>query len=117
MIEELVSRVFATRNAVHLAHWAETSGYRHKVLGKFYESLITNVDTLVEAHIGAFGRLENVPTKTVDIKNIAAHLAEEAMWLDKNRDEVAGKVRAISNLVDDMVNDYLSTHFKLTKLS
>jgi hypothetical protein len=50
MIEELISRVFATRNAVHLAHWAETSGFRHNVLGEFYDSLIDKVDTIVEAH-------------------------------------------------------------------
>lgn len=116
MIEQLISRVFATRNAVHLAHWAETSGWRHKVLGKFYESLIDKADLLVEAHIGAFGLLDDVKIITVDNNDIAEHIAEEAKWLDQNRDKVAGNIRAISNLVDDLVNEYLATHYKLTKL-
>ena len=117
MIEELISRVFATRNAVHLAHWAETSGWRHKVLGKFYDSLIDKVDSIVEAHQGAYGLVGDVKSVTVDKDNIADHIAEEAKWIDKNRDNIAGNIRAISNLVDDLVDDYLSTHYKLTKLS
>lgn len=117
MIEELVSRVFATRNAVHLAHWAETSGFRHEVLGEFYDSLIDNVDSIVEAHQGAYGLIGDVKQLTVDKTDIAAHIAEEAKWIDSNRDKIAGKIRAISNLVDNLVDGYLSTHYKLTKLS
>jgi len=116
MIEELISRVFATRTAVHLAHWAETSGFRHKVLGKFYDSLIDKVDTIVEAHQGAYGLIGDVKQQTVDPDEIAEHIAAEAKWIDKNRDNIAGNIRAISNLVDDLVDEYLTTHYKLTKL-
>jgi len=116
MIEELISRVFATRNAVHLAHWAETSGYRHTVLGEFYDSLIDKTDRLVEAHMGAFGRIKNVTQRIVDKDEIAKHIADEANWLDANRDKISGDVRALSNLVDDLVDEYLSVHFKLANL-
>lgn len=117
MIEELVSRVFATRNAAHLAHWAETSGFRHGVLGDFYDSLIDKVDAIVEAHQGAYGLIGDVKQASVDKDDIAEHIADEAKWIDQNRDKIAGNIRAISNLVDDLVDDYLSTHYKLTKLS
>ena len=116
MIEELVSRVFATRNAVHLAHWSETSGFRHKVLGKFYDSLIDQLDSVVEAHQGAYGLIGDVKQSVVDKDDIAEHIAEEAKWIDSNRDKLAGNIRAISNLVDNLVDAYLSTHYKLTKL-
>ncbi|MGI9192586.1 MAG: DUF5856 family protein [Chitinophagaceae bacterium] len=117
MIEELVSRVFATRNAVHLAHWAESSGFRHVVLGEFYDRLIDKVDAVVEAHQGAYGLIGDVKQKTVDPDDVAEHIGEEAKWIDQNRDKIAGNIRAISNLVDDLVDEYLSTHYKLTKLS
>ena len=116
MIEQLVSRVFATRNAVHLAHWAETSGWRHEVLGKFYDSLIDDVDTIVEAYQGAYGLIGSVEQATVDPEDIAEHISEEAKWIDQNRDKLAGNIRAISNLVDNLVDNYLTTHYKLTKL-
>jgi hypothetical protein len=117
MIEELISRVFATRNAVHIAHWKETSGWRHKVLGKFYDSIISKADTLVEAHMGAYGLINDVKFINVDSKKIADHIADEAKWIDKNRDNIAQGVRAIENLVDDLVDEYLTTHYKLTQLS
>lgn len=117
MIEELISRVFATRNAVHVAHWKETSGWRHKVLGKFYEVLIDKTDTLVEAHMGAYGVINDVKSINADYKNIAKHIADEAKWIDANRDKIAQGVRAIENLLDDLVDEYLTTHYKLTNLS
>lgn len=117
MIEELVSRVFATRNAVHLAHWSENSGWRHGVLGGFYDSLIDKLDNVVEAHQGAYGLISDVKPATVNKENIAEHIADEAKWIDENRDNIAGNIRAISNLVDDLVDEYLTTHYKLTKLS
>ena len=40
MIEELVSHVFAMRNAAHLAHWATKSYSEHKALGKLYDDLM-----------------------------------------------------------------------------
>jgi hypothetical protein len=99
-----------------LAHWAETSGYRHTVLGEFYDIIIDKLDNVVEASIGAYGRFGDVKNIAVNSDNIAEHIAEEAKWIDQNRDEISGKIRAISNLVDDLVDEYLTTHFKLTKL-
>jgi hypothetical protein len=117
MIEELISRVFATRNAAHIAHWSETSGFRHEVLGDFYSSIIKKTDKLVEAHMGAYGLIPDVKMSDAKSENIAKHIAEEAAWIDQNRDKIAGKARAISNLIDDLVDLYLTTHYKLTKLS
>lgn len=54
MIEELIARVFGTRNAAHLAHWKEASGYRHETLAAFYGDVLDALDKLVEAYQGAF---------------------------------------------------------------
>ena len=58
MVEDFVGRMFAIRDAAHLAHWAakgEGSFARHKALGKFYEVLIDKLDAYIEAYQGYFG--------------------------------------------------------------
>ena len=39
MIEDLIARVFCTRNCAHLAHWASDSYAEHEALGSFYENI------------------------------------------------------------------------------
>lgn len=52
MIEQLVSRVFSTRNAAHLRHWSTQSYAEHVALGDFYDGVIDALDALVEARQG-----------------------------------------------------------------
>lgn len=117
MIEELISCVFATRNAVHLAHWATKSFAQHKTLGHFYDNIIDRVDSIVEAHQGAFGLIGDVDPATVNKNNIAEHIKQEARWIEQNRNEIAGNIEAIGALIDDLTNEYLTTYYKLTNLS
>ena len=120
MIEDLVSRVFATRNAVHLAHWAAKgagSFSRHSALGDFYEALIDKIDNIVEMHQGAFGLIGDVDVQSVPAEGIMEHIGEEANWIEGNRDEISGGVSAIQNAVDDLTGAYLRTFYKLKNLS
>ena len=117
MIEELISRVFATRNAVHLAHWSTKSFAQHSALGSFYDDLIDGIDTVVEAHQGAFGLVGDVEPTVVNKNNLAEHIKQEARWIEQNRTDIAGGVRAIENLIDSLTDSYLTTYYKLTNLS
>jgi len=117
MIEQLVSRVFATRNAAHLAHWATSSYAEHVALGEFYDGVIDGIDALIEAHQGAFGLIGKVDVVPVSSKNMDDHLAEEAKWIEQNADKITGGIRALQNLLDAITDLYLTTHYKLTKLS
>ena len=117
MIEELVSRVFATRDAAHRAHWKEKSGFKHVVLGEFYEGVIGKIDTVVEMYQGAFGKIDVKPGKPVDPADIVAHIAEEADWIDQNRSKIAEEVCAIENALDELCGLYLTTFYKLKNLS
>lgn len=117
MIEELVSRVFATRNAAHLAHWATQSYAQHQALGAFYDGAIDAIDDIVEAHQGAFGLISDVETTSVDKKNFAEHIKQEARWIEQNADEITKGVRALQNLLDSLTDIYLTTYYKLTNLS
>lgn len=117
MIEELVSRVFATRNAAHLAHWATKSYAQHVALNEFYDELPDLLDSIVEAHQGAFGLIDDVSPTVVNKNNIADHIKQEARWIEQNSDEITGGIKAIQNLLDSLTDIYLTTHYKLTNLS
>lgn len=117
MIEELVSRVFATRNAVHLAHWATPSYAEHVALGDFYDALTDKVDAIVEMYQGAFGKIKKPPAKSQVASDLLDHIKAEAQWLEDNRAKIADGVCAIENAVDDLTGVYLRTFYKLNNLS
>jgi hypothetical protein len=119
MIEEMIQKVFVTRNATHIAHWRTKSYAQHKALGKFYDEIIDLLDSLVEAHMGAAGDVVDdmeIPT-TKKVKDILAHLSEEVEWIDENREEIASGISALENIVDEIAALYLSTIYKLKQLS
>lgn len=116
IVEELIGKVFATRNAVHLAHWKTKSYAEHQALGSFYEALIDKLDAIVEAYQGAFGLVKSVDIPTISESNLLNHLDDEVVWIDSNREKVSKKVRAIENLIDELTGEYLSTIYKLRNL-
>lgn len=119
MIEELVKKVFCTRNATHLAHWRTKSYAQHKALGSFYDKIIDLTDKLVEAHMGAAGKVieEFEIPAAKPVKDILKHLSEEVNWIDEHRSEIADGVAALENIVDEIAALYLSTIYKLKQLS
>ena len=62
MIEDLIARVFCTRNCAHLAHWASDSYAEHEALGSFYEDIIDILDNFVEVYQGNYKKVEDVKT-------------------------------------------------------
>ena len=115
MIEELIAKVFATRNAAHLAHLRTKSYAEHVALGSFYEGVIGAVDSLVEAHQGLFGLIDEVNVKPVK-GDIAGILREDSDWIEANRNNIANGSDAVANLVDGITACYLSTLYKLENL-
>lgn len=119
MIEELIHRVFCSRNAAHLAHWRTKSFAQHQALGSFYDDIIDATDKLVEAYMGASGKVigeVEVPALP-PIKDILKHLSEEVNWIDEHRSEIADGVAALENIVDEIASLYLTTIYKLKQLS
>lgn len=119
MIEELVGRVFATRNAVHLAHWAakgEGSFARHAALGDLYDALIDKIDAVVEMYQGAFELLGAVKVPSATPKDLLDHLNDEAEWIETNMDEISGGIKALENALQDLSGIYYTAIYKLTYL-
>ena len=117
MIEELVSHVFAIRNASHLAHWGTKSYAEHVALGEFYDGAIDIIDKIVEAYQGRFGLIKEVRIMSMPKTNITAHIKVEMDWIEANRDKIAKKNTAIQNLIDELIGLYATTHYKLVNLS
>lgn len=119
MINELISRVFCTRNAAHLAHWNTKSYAQHMALGSFYDEIVDIVDKLVEAHMGAAGGTIGQITfpEMKPVKDIVACLIDDVEWIAENREEISSSISALENIVDELTDTYLSTIYKLKQLS
>ena len=116
MIEELVSHVCAMRNAAHLAHFSTKSYSEHKALGKFYDDLIDKIDSIVEAYQGYYGLIGEVRIMMMPKDRIVNTVRTELGWIQTNRDKIAKKNTMIENLIDDLMQTYSTTHYKLVNL-
>lgn len=118
MIEELVARIFKTRNQAHLAHWKTKSYAEHKALGSFYDGVIDALDGLVEACQGSKGIIGHVDLSCKDESvDIIKCLTDDANFISKNRTKIAHGVPALENILDEIVALYLKTIYKLKNLS
>lgn len=118
MIEDLVSKVFTTRNAAHLAHWKTKSFSQHNALGDFYEDSIDAVDTVVEAYQGAYdlinvGMLQGQPAQF----DIIAQLQSDLEFIAKDRQNITKGSAAIDNKLQELEGVYLKTLYKLKNLA
>lgn len=118
MIEQLVSRVFYTRDAAHLAHWRTKSFAQHEALGEFYGTIVGDLDAIVEAFQGCFDLIAKVPPRPGprEVDDMVQHLMEEVEWIDENRERISKDFSAIENLVDTLSATYLSALYKLRNL-
>ena len=119
MINELISKVFFTRHAAHLAHWATTgdgSFARHQALGDFYDEVIGKVDKVMEVYQGNFGRIPKAKLGPTSYDTMEKILSADVKWLEDNMDEISQGVRAIENLLQDLSGQYFHTLYRIENL-
>lgn len=118
MIEELVTRVFQARDLAHRTHWATNSYAQHMALGSFYDSIIEDLDSLVECYQGQFGLIEGAATRSSPLKrpDIATYLQEEFNWINEHRDDICKESTQLENLLDSLLERYSVTIYKLENL-
>ena len=119
MIEELIAKVFCSRNKTHLAHWKTKSFAKHMALGDFYDEVIDLIDKLVEAYQGNFGIIGKVEyeEKYTEDTDCIKCLTEDVTWIAEHRSHIAQEVDALENIVDEITGLYLKTLYKLENLS
>lgn len=119
MIEQLIARVFHTRNVAHWSHWRATgtgSYAQHQALGEFYDGVIDALDPLVEAYQGAFDLVGSIPQPESKAKDILSLLQDDAAWIEANHEAICRGNRGIANLIDAITAVYLSALYKLRNL-
>ena len=112
-IENLVSHVFALRNAAHVAHWRTKSFAQHMALGSFYDEVIDQIDAIVEAYQGQGKLIGSVQGLFVTETNIEPVIRSEMEWIRSVRDKVANGNTELQNLIDDLIGTYSTTVYKL----
>lgn len=117
---ELIRRIFCTRNYSHIFHWNTRSFAEHQALGSFYEDIIEELDTFIEQFQGAFGLIkvdleeekeEESSEKTP--KDILKYLQEDVKWLNENKKELCRGISSLENTFDNITGSYLQTIYKL----
>lgn len=118
MIDELISRTFAMRDAAHREHFRTESYAAHVALGEFYTALPGLVDALVEAYQGQFDIVGDfdvkLPTGPMDMQ---AAMQDDIDWMQATRDDVCLEDQSLLNLLDTIVALYQSTAYKLKRFA
>jgi len=117
MIEMLVAKVFALRDASHLLHWKTDSYSKHMALGDFYDEIIDSIDEIIEVYQGARGLINNIPSvPRVRGDLLVAQLDADSMWVRENRSKISQGIPAVENLLDELAGEMLRTLYKLRQL-
>ena len=116
---DLIGHLFLARDVTHSVHLNTRSYAKHKALGKFYENVIGLADDLAEAYQGRHGLIGPITLHSAKKTNNVIEFLEDSL---KDVEDMRYKVcdkddTAIQNIIDGIVDLYLSTLYKLKFLA
>jgi DNA-binding ferritin-like protein len=116
---EFVGMMFLARDVTHSVHLNTRSYAKHKALQKFYENIIDLADSFAEAYQGRHGLIGPIGLQSAKkTTNVVEFLENQLEEIEKCRYEVCEKTDTpLQNLIDGIVELYLSTLYKLRFLS
>ena len=114
MTNKIVAVLFLARDLAHREHLKTNSYAQHMALGAFYPAIIDLADRLAEACQGRHGPLQDIPLLSNDTgkTNIVEVLQSLLVKVEKMRSEI-GEDSSLQAIVDDIVELFLSTIYKL----
>ena len=116
---DFVGMLFLARDVTHSVHLNTRSYAKHKALQKFYENIIDLADGFAEAYQGRHGLIG--PISLMSVKktgNVVEFLQDQLAEIEKYRYDVCEKDDTpIQNLIDGIIELYLSTLYKLRFLA
>ena len=118
-VADFVGMFFLARDVTHSVHLNTRSYAKHKALQKFYESIIDLADGFAEAYQGRHGLIGAITLQSSKkTTNVTEFLEDQLEEIEKCRYEVCDKSdSALQNLIDGIIELYLSTLYKLRFLS
>jgi hypothetical protein len=116
---DFVGMFFLARDVTHSVHLNTRSYAKHKALQKFYENIIDLADGFAEAYQGRHGLIGAITLQSSKkTTNVTEFLEDQLDEIEKCRYDVCDKSdTALQNLIDGIVELYLSTLYKLKFLS
>jgi hypothetical protein len=116
---EFVGMLFLARDVVHSVHLNTRSYSKHKALQKFYENIIDLADSFAEAYQGRHGLIGSIGLQSAKkTNNVTEFLETQLAEIEKCRYEICEKDDSpLQNLIDGIIELYLSTLYKLRFLS
>lgn len=116
---DLIGHLFLARDVTHSVHLNTRSYAKHKALGGFYGKVIDLADDLAEAYQGRHGLIGPITLHSAKKTNNVVEFLEDSL---KDVEDLRYKVcdkddTAIQNIIDGIVDLYLSTLYKLKFLA
>jgi hypothetical protein len=117
--EKFIGMLFLARDVTHSVHLNTRSYSKHKALQKFYENIIDRADTFAEAYQGRHGLIGPIALMSAKkTENVVAFLEDQLAELEAMRYDVCDKTDSpLQNLIDGIIELYLSTLYKLRFLA
>lgn len=116
---DFIGELFLARDVAHSVHLNTRSYAKHMALNTFYDEIVDLADGLAEAYQGRHGLIGPISLRSArKTTNIVEFLEDSLAEIEKSRYETFDKSdTALQNLVDGIVELYLSTLYKLKFLA
>jgi hypothetical protein len=116
---DFIGLFFLARDVTHSVHLNTRSYAKHKALQKFYENIIDLADTFAEAYQGRHGLVGPISLMSAKkTSNVVEFLENQLAEIESVRYDVCDKDDApLQNLIDGIIELYLSTLYKLRFLA
>jgi hypothetical protein len=116
---DFVGILFLARDVTHSVHLNTRSYSKHKALQKFYKNIIDLADDFSEAYQGRHGLMGPISLMSAKkTSNIIQFLEDQLAEIEANRYSVCEKTDTpLQNLIDGIIELYLSTLYKLRFLA
>jgi len=116
---EFIGLLFLARDAAHSIHLNTRSYAKHKALQEFYEEIVELADGFAEAYQGRHGLIGQIALgNNKKTANIVEFLTAQLAEIEKCRYEICEQSDSpLQNLIDGIIELYLSTLYKLKFLA
>jgi hypothetical protein len=116
---DFVGMLFLARDVAHSVHLNTRSYSKHVALNTFYDEIIDLADGFAEAYQGRKGLIGPISLMSAKkTTNIIEFLQDQLKEIEDCRYEVADKTDTpLQNLIDGIIELYLSTLYKLRFLA
>lgn len=116
---EFIGCMFLARDVAHSVHLNTRSFAKHKALGGFYDDVIDLADKFAEAYQGRHGLIGPISLHSArKTSNIVEFLEDSLKEIEEMRYKVCDKSdTALQNIIDEIVELYLTTLYKLKFLA